>query len=211
MLPSSREKQNRCIFFAARGDLNPVTRIARTIYSYPGVPSKVYPLVRRLKHTVRIINIRRFMGGISHMCLCIRLCTYFERGDVCRFGGVYPGVGWVIWRSWDYLPSDLVQTVSYLGLPQTSMTLNFSRPAMQVVLQYYNVSMRPPLYDAHVLGSYWSVSTATSVLHFSRIFSCHYIRVAFQPSFKLLEYPRFSSKLQNQSMHYLPPPLGAFA
>lgn len=58
----------------------------------------------------------------------------------CRYGGVYPGVGWVIWRSWDYLPDDLVQSVSYLGTPQTSMTLNFSRNAMQVVLQYYNVS-----------------------------------------------------------------------
>ena len=55
-----------------------------------------------------------------------------------KFGLVYPGVGWVVWRHQDDLPEDLVFHVNYLGGDMPTFTLNFSRPGNQVVGQYYN-------------------------------------------------------------------------
>jgi glutamate decarboxylase len=55
-----------------------------------------------------------------------------------KYGLVYPGIGWVVWRSADYLPKDLVFNVSYLGGEMPTFALNFSRPGAQVLLQYYN-------------------------------------------------------------------------
>ncbi|WPL19797.1 Glutamate decarboxylase alpha [Thiorhodovibrio winogradskyi] len=55
-----------------------------------------------------------------------------------KFGLVYPGVGWVVWRSHVDLPEDLVFRVNYLGGDMPTFTLNFSRPGNQVVGQYYN-------------------------------------------------------------------------
>ncbi|HXH36899.1 MAG TPA: glutamate decarboxylase [Plantibacter sp.] len=54
-----------------------------------------------------------------------------------KYGGVYPGVGWVVWRERSLLPADLVFDVNYLGGSMPSFALNFSRPGAQVVLQYY--------------------------------------------------------------------------
>ena len=55
-----------------------------------------------------------------------------------KYGLVYPGVGWVVWRTQEDLPEDLVFHVSYLGGDLPTFTLNFSRPGNQVVGQYYN-------------------------------------------------------------------------
>ncbi len=55
-----------------------------------------------------------------------------------KFGGVYPGVGWVIWRDENVLPDDLIFYTNYLGGRQANLGLNFSRPGNQVVGQYYN-------------------------------------------------------------------------
>jgi len=55
-----------------------------------------------------------------------------------KYGLVYPGLGWVIWRSAEYLPEDLVFKVNYLGGSLPTFALNFSRPGAQVLLQYYN-------------------------------------------------------------------------
>ena len=54
-----------------------------------------------------------------------------------KFGLVYPGVGWVLWRKAEYLPEELVFHVNYLGGDMPTFALNFSRPGAQVVLQYY--------------------------------------------------------------------------
>ncbi|WP_291049603.1 glutamate decarboxylase [Herbiconiux sp.] len=54
-----------------------------------------------------------------------------------KYGLVYPGLGWVIWRTVDDLPADLVFDVTYLGGHMPSFALNFSRPGAQVLLQYY--------------------------------------------------------------------------
>ena len=55
-----------------------------------------------------------------------------------KYGLVYPGVGWVIWRDPDALPDDLVFDVNYLGGDMPTFALNFSRPGNQVAAQYYN-------------------------------------------------------------------------
>lgn len=54
-----------------------------------------------------------------------------------KYGLVYPGVGWVVWRSAELLPEDLIFRVSYLGGDMPTFALNFSRPGAQVLLQYY--------------------------------------------------------------------------
>ncbi len=55
-----------------------------------------------------------------------------------KYGLVYPGVGWVIWRNPDALPDDLVFDVNYLGGDMPTFALNFSRPGNQIAAQYYN-------------------------------------------------------------------------
>ncbi len=55
-----------------------------------------------------------------------------------KYGLVYPGVGWVVWRSEEDLPKELVFNVNYLGGNMPTFTLNFSRPGNQIVAQYYN-------------------------------------------------------------------------
>jgi glutamate decarboxylase len=55
-----------------------------------------------------------------------------------KYGLVYPGVGWVVWRDADALPDDLVFWVNYLGDNMPTFALNFSRPGAQVIGQYYN-------------------------------------------------------------------------
>jgi glutamate decarboxylase len=55
-----------------------------------------------------------------------------------KYGLVYPGVGWIIWRNPDALPDDLVFNVNYLGGNMPTFALNFSRPGNQVAAQYYN-------------------------------------------------------------------------
>lgn len=55
-----------------------------------------------------------------------------------KYGLVYPGIGWVIWRSRENVPEDLIFNVAYLGGNMPTFGLNFSRPGAQVLLQYYN-------------------------------------------------------------------------
>ena len=55
-----------------------------------------------------------------------------------KYGLVYPGLGWVIWRDKSCLPKDMSFSVNYLGAEVTQVGLNFSRPASQILGQYYN-------------------------------------------------------------------------
>ncbi|MBO0775837.1 MAG: glutamate decarboxylase [Actinobacteria bacterium] len=55
-----------------------------------------------------------------------------------KYGLVYPGVGWIVWRDAQALPEDLVFRVNYLGGEMPTFALNFSRPGAHVAAQYYN-------------------------------------------------------------------------
>jgi glutamate decarboxylase len=64
-----------------------------------------------------------------------------------KYGLVYPGLGWAIWRDKKVLPPELVFHLDYLGGMEfhrpfvgdtPTFTLNFSRPSVQIIAQYYN-------------------------------------------------------------------------
>jgi glutamate decarboxylase len=54
-----------------------------------------------------------------------------------KYGLVYPGVGWAIWRNKEALPEDLIFNVNYLGGNMPTFALNFSRPGSEVIAQYF--------------------------------------------------------------------------
>ena len=71
-----------------------------------------------------------------------------------KYGLVYPGVGWAIWRDAGALPQDLVFDVNYLGGSMPTFALNFSRPGSEVIAQYFMfVSMGAEGYRAVQQGS----------------------------------------------------------
>jgi glutamate decarboxylase len=55
-----------------------------------------------------------------------------------KFGLVYPGIGWLIFRETSDLPDDLVFYENYLGKRDATFTLNFSTGSAMVLAQYYN-------------------------------------------------------------------------
>ncbi|KAF6005496.1 hypothetical protein F1559_005100 [Cyanidiococcus yangmingshanensis] len=54
-----------------------------------------------------------------------------------KYGLAPCGIGWLIFRSAEYLPDELVFHVNYLGADQASFTLNFSRGSAQIIASYY--------------------------------------------------------------------------
>ncbi|XP_040998267.1 glutamate decarboxylase-like [Juglans microcarpa x Juglans regia] len=56
-----------------------------------------------------------------------------------KYGLVYPGVGWVVWRTKEDLPDDLIFHINYLGSDQPTFTLNFSKGSSQIIAQYYQL------------------------------------------------------------------------
>jgi glutamate decarboxylase len=55
-----------------------------------------------------------------------------------KFGLVYPGIGWLVFREPSDLPEDLVFYENYLGKRDATFTLNFSTGSSMVLAQYYN-------------------------------------------------------------------------
>jgi glutamate decarboxylase len=55
-----------------------------------------------------------------------------------KFGLAPLGVGWIVWRDAAHLPDDLIFHVNYLGGDMPVFQINFSRPAGQVIAQYYD-------------------------------------------------------------------------
>jgi glutamate decarboxylase len=56
-----------------------------------------------------------------------------------KFGLVYPGVGWLVFRDRSVLAQDLVFEENYLGKTDATFTLNFSTGSSMVLAQYYNL------------------------------------------------------------------------
>ncbi|MFI9064073.1 glutamate decarboxylase [Streptomyces sp. NPDC053429] len=54
-----------------------------------------------------------------------------------KYGLAPLGVGWIVWRTADLLPDELVFDVDYLGGDMPTFALNFSRPGGEVIAQYY--------------------------------------------------------------------------
>lgn len=92
------------------------------------------------------IHVDAASGGFVAPFVCPDLVWDFRLEKVVsintsghKYGLVYPGVGWAIWRSAEYLPQELVFNINYLGADQASFTLNFSKGASQVIGQYYQL------------------------------------------------------------------------
>ncbi len=58
-----------------------------------------------------------------------------------KYGLVYPGIGWLIFKDKTDLPDDLIFHVNYLGGEEATYTLNFSRGSSMIIAQYYNLLM----------------------------------------------------------------------
>ena len=56
-----------------------------------------------------------------------------------KYGLVYAGIGWCVWRSKEDLPEELIFHINYLGADQPTFTLNFSKGSSQVIAQYYQL------------------------------------------------------------------------
>lgn len=79
-----------------------------------------------------------------------------------KFGLVYPGIGWLIFREKADLAPDLVFKENYLGKTDETFTLNFSTGSAMVLAQYYNLVrygragyryiMRNMQHNAHALA-----------------------------------------------------------
>jgi glutamate decarboxylase len=55
-----------------------------------------------------------------------------------KYGLVYPGIGWALWRDEDDIPKSLVTETNVLGFVEKSFSLNFSRGGSMILAQYYN-------------------------------------------------------------------------
>lgn len=74
-----------------------------------------------------------FVKILWHKSLLLTILRNFELPRVKsintsghKFGLVYAGVGWIIWRDEAYLPKHLIFELHYLGGTEESYTLNFS-------------------------------------------------------------------------------------
>jgi glutamate decarboxylase len=56
-----------------------------------------------------------------------------------KFGNSVCGTGWIVWRQREELSSHVAISVAYLGGQGESYTLNFSRPASGVYIQFYKL------------------------------------------------------------------------
>ena len=55
-----------------------------------------------------------------------------------KYGLVYPGIGWLLFKDETVLPDDLIFEINYLGGSMPTYTLNFSKGSAMIVAQYYN-------------------------------------------------------------------------
>lgn len=56
-----------------------------------------------------------------------------------KYGNVFAGIGWALWRNAQSIDEELVFQIDYLGGTQSDFSLNFTKNASNVVAQYYNL------------------------------------------------------------------------
>lgn len=55
-----------------------------------------------------------------------------------KYGLVYPGIGWLIFKNKNDIPEELVFNINYLGGSMPNYSLNFSKGSSTIIAQYYN-------------------------------------------------------------------------
>ncbi|MDF1678432.1 MAG: pyridoxal-dependent decarboxylase, partial [Legionellaceae bacterium] len=76
-----------------------------------------------------------------------------------KYGLVYPGVGWLLFKDEAVVPEDLIFDVNYLGGNMPTYTLNFSRGSAMIVAQYYNFLRLGKTGYRHIVHNMMKVST----------------------------------------------------
>ena len=76
-----------------------------------------------------------------------------------KYGLVYAGIGWVIWRTKDDLPQDLVFHINYLGADQPTFTLNFSKG-----LSLHTMSTPSKPSSHHILTFSYSLAGSSQII-----------------------------------------------
>lgn len=119
-----------------------------------------------------------------------------------KYGLAPLGCGWVVWRDTSEMPTDLTFAVNYLGGSVPTIAINFSRPAGQIIAQYYDfVRLGKEGYRAIQKASYdVAASIARSVAalgDFEFISSgnprtdipavCFYMKKGYDPGYNLFE------------------------
>ena len=119
-----------------------------------------------------------------------------------KYGLAPLGCGWVVWRDTSEMPADLTFAVNYLGGSIPTIAINFSRPAGQIIAQYYDfVRLGKEGYRAIQKASYdVAASIARSVAalgDFEFISSgnprtdipavCFYMKKGYDPGYNLFE------------------------
>lgn len=88
-----------------------------------------------------------------------------------KFGLVYPGIGWIIFRSPELVPSDLVFELHYLGSVEYSFGLNFSRPAAPMLGQMFNfISLGREGFTASMEACLMNARLLSRALEYSGLF-----------------------------------------
>ncbi|WP_297629736.1 glutamate decarboxylase [uncultured Clostridium sp.] len=118
--------------------------------TYTGKYDNIFELDRRLEiynSTAKLpvyIHVDGASGGLFTPFVDKDLIWDFRLKNVIsintsghKYGLVYPGIGWVIWRDKKYLPQKMIFEVSYLGGMLPTIAINFSRSASQIIGQYY--------------------------------------------------------------------------
>ena len=134
-------------------DENTVCAVAIAGSTYTGKCDPVEELCQEIKEVNRVkgidvgVHVDAAIGGfiLPFSVQAQNYCWDFKNPLVRsinmsnhKFGLVYPGLGWMVCRSKEYVSSDLEFSGHYLSGPSNSFSLSFSRPASHVVAQYYN-------------------------------------------------------------------------
>ncbi|PHT38718.1 Glutamate decarboxylase [Capsicum baccatum] len=83
-----------------------------------------------------------------------------------KYDLVYAGVGWVIWRSKDDLPDELVFHINYLGSDQPTFTLNFSKGSYQIIdPKFYFLTIKKASRLMNKFGSWPRISCHANTIY----------------------------------------------
>lgn len=119
-----------------------------------------------------------------------------------KYGLAPVGCGWVLWRTQEDMPQELCFAVNYLGGSIPTIALNFSRPAGQVIAQYYTFvhlgkegykRIHQAAYDVAAylhkkiakLGKFEFIATGNPQTDIPAV--CFYMKKGYDPGFNLYE------------------------
>lgn len=119
-----------------------------------------------------------------------------------KYGLAPLGCGWVVWRDTTELPEELTFAVNYLGGSIPTIALNFSRPAGQVISQYYTFvrlgregyrQIHQAAYDVAAylsheiakLGKFEFIATGNPEKDIPAV--CFYCKKGYKPGYNLYE------------------------